>query len=56
MILAALVGWSLQRFAGLDGALLPAVLAGMLLAPLVPARACAVRGRAGARAGDGPRS
>lgn len=56
MVLAALVGWSLQRFAGLDGALLPAVLVGMLLAPLVPARACALRGGTGARPGDGPRS
>jgi hypothetical protein len=39
VVLAGLVGWSLQRFAGLDGALLWGVLAGLLAAPFVPARA-----------------
>jgi len=47
VILAGLVGWSLQHFAGVAGAILPAVLLGMFVAMLVPARgACAVRGPA----------
>ena len=42
MILAALVGWSLQHFAGYEHAILPAVLIGLLIAPFVPVRgACA---------------
>ena len=44
MILAALIGWLLQRFGGVEGAVLPAVLVGMFAALLVPAKgACAVR-------------
>ena len=44
MILAAAVGWSLQQFAGLERAILPAVLVGMFVAMFVPARsACPVR-------------
>jgi hypothetical protein len=43
VILAGLVGWSLQQFAGVDGAVLPAVLIGMFVAMLVPAKgACAL--------------
>lgn len=46
MVLAALVGWMLERFAGIAGAVLPAVLLGMFVAMLVPAKAvCAVRRR-----------
>ncbi|MFZ4499116.1 MAG: hypothetical protein ACOYMX_05370 [Burkholderiales bacterium] len=45
MILAAAVGWALQAFAGLSQAILPAVLVGMFVAMLVPARgACAPGG------------
>jgi len=47
VILAALIGWLLQRFAGIEGAVLPAVLLGMFAALLVPAKgACPVRPRA----------
>lgn len=50
MVLAGVVGWSLQRFAGVDGAVLPAVLIGMVVALLVPAKgACAIPGRAPVR-------
>lgn len=46
MILAALVGWLLQQFAGVTDAILPAVLIGMFVALLVPAKgACPVPGR-----------
>lgn len=45
MVLAGLVGWLLQQFAAVDGAVLPAVLIGMFVALLVPAKgACAVPG------------
>ena len=45
MVLAGLVGWSLQHFAGIAGAILPAVLIGMFVAMLVPAQgACPVPG------------
>lgn len=44
MILAVLVGWSLQRFAGVDGAVLPALLIGMFAALFVPVKgSCAIR-------------
>jgi hypothetical protein len=47
VILAALVGWVLERCAGIEHAALPAVLLGMLVAVLVPARAaCALPPRA----------
>ena len=43
MVLAALVGWLLQQFAGLREALLPAILVGFLVANFVPvAGACPV--------------
>ena len=44
MILAAAVGWALQRFGGIERAMVPAVLVGLVVALLVPVRgACAVR-------------
>jgi hypothetical protein len=46
VILAGLVGWLLQQFAGVANAVLPAVLIGMFVALLVPAKgACPVPGR-----------
>ena len=46
MILAATIGWALQAFAAVPQAILPAVLVGMFVAMLVPARGgCAPDGR-----------
>lgn len=42
MILATLTGWALQHFAALDGALLIALLLGMLAANFVPNASCAI--------------
>jgi hypothetical protein len=42
VILATLAGWALQHFAALDGALLIALLLGMLAANFVPSGPCAV--------------
>ncbi|MCA8951486.1 MAG: hypothetical protein KDE27_18405 [Planctomycetes bacterium] len=43
MILAAVVGLGLQLFAGLDNAVLPALLVGMFVAMLVPTKtACRI--------------
>lgn len=36
MVLIAAAGWLLERFAGLQGALLPAVFVGFLVANFVP--------------------
>jgi hypothetical protein len=36
VVLVALVGWLLQHFAGLQNAVLPAVLVGFLIANFVP--------------------
>lgn len=55
MVLAGLVGWSLQHFAVLADAFVPALLIGMFVAMLVPAKGgCAVPGSStGANAPDG---
>jgi len=44
VVLAVAIGWSLQQFAGIERAILPAILIGMFVAVFVPARsACPVR-------------
>lgn len=44
MIAAVVVGWLLQLLAGIDGALLPALLIGVVVASFVPAKgACGLR-------------
>lgn len=46
MILAGVVGWSLQQFADVAHAIVPALLIGMVVALFVPAKgACAVPAR-----------
>jgi hypothetical protein len=56
VVLAVVVGWSLERFAGVAGALLPALLIGMVLALLVPARgACPVPPREAGGGADASR-
>lgn len=45
MALATLLGFALQRWLGVDGALLGGLVAGMLAANAVPLRPCANPGR-----------